>query len=125
MGKDSPTAEEIAFVNGYTQVRNAVERTLRGNKREEFAAVANYYYFAIKTEIAANDENLSYAAYDKSQYQIFYSELSREIFTEFSPLIKAETTFGWSGVIKDFIELAKKSYHVRVILHWSSLMSGA
>jgi hypothetical protein len=49
--------------------------------------------------------------------QELYKELSQRLFSEFSPLIKAETTSGWAGVIKSLISLASKIYHVRVILH--------
>ena len=72
-GKDSPAPEEVAFVNAYTRVRNAAERRLRGRTREDFEAAANYYYFAVKTEIAMKAENLTYAAYDQAQAQQLYA----------------------------------------------------
>jgi RHS repeat-associated protein len=115
-GKDSPSPEEIAFVNDYTKIRNAVERTMRGKTREDFAEVANYYYFAIKAQIAANDDNLSYLAFDKAQYQNGYKNLSERIYSEFAPLLKAETTSGWWGAITSFAGLARHIYHINVIL---------
>ncbi|HEV7528060.1 MAG TPA: RHS repeat-associated core domain-containing protein [Solirubrobacteraceae bacterium] len=115
-GKDSPAPEEIAFTNNYTQVRRATGRRLNGGTREDFEAAANYYYFAVITEIAMNNHNLSYATYDLARTQELYAQLSERVLSKFAPLIKAETTTGWTGVIKSFIALVKRSYHIRVFV---------
>jgi len=116
-GKDSPAPEEIAFSDWFRSVRNRVGSHLRGETKEEFEAVANYYYFAIKTEIAMNNNNLTYAAFDQKTMQEFYAHVAARLLHDFGPLIKAENTKGWTGVIMELVALVKHIYRIHVILH--------
>ncbi|HEX4438416.1 MAG TPA: RHS repeat-associated core domain-containing protein [Solirubrobacteraceae bacterium] len=113
-GQDSPAPEEVAFVNAYTHARVTIERRLRGEAKEDFIETANYYYFAVKTEIAMNNNNLSYATYDQQQEQEIYAEFGRELLHSFAPLVKAETVSGWKGVVESFVKIANKIYNIRV-----------
>jgi RHS repeat-associated protein len=117
-GTDSPTSDEIAFSNSYTHVRNVVERRLRDRgTREDFEEAANYYYFAVRAEIAYQDDNLTYGAFFQSEAQKRYAELSKALLGNFSSLLKAEATSGWWGVVKELAALVKKIYNIRVVVH--------
>ena len=121
-GKESPTPEEINFSNWYQSVQSTTVGELK-RKHEgaevvnEYREVSAYYYFAIKAEIACNDDNPGYCADDKEAYQKMYASLAANIAHDFAPLVKAETTKGWAGVIWDLTQLVKKLYHFHIILH--------
>jgi RHS repeat-associated protein len=114
-GKESPAPEEIAFSRNFAQVRRETGSRLHGETREDFEAGANYYYFAVKVEIAMNNNNLGYAKYDQEQAQILFSELSVRVRDEFGPLVRAESTTGWTGVITSLVKLVKHVYHISVL----------
>jgi hypothetical protein len=121
-GDDSPTPEEISFSNWYTSVLAAAQKELERKhvgweERALFSQVATYYYFAVKAEIAANDENTEYVQEDTMAYQHEYQGISPGLFRYFSSLLEADKTTGWSGVIKNLAELVRKLYGIRIILH--------
>jgi len=121
-GRESPTSEEINFSNWYQSVQSTTVGELK-RKHEgaevvnEYREVSAYYYFAIKAEIACNDDNPGYCAEDKEAYQKMYASLAAHIAHDFAPLVKAETTRGWAGVIWDLVHLVKNLYHFKIILH--------
>ncbi len=120
-GKDSPTAEEIDFSNAYQRVQGETLGALKGKHASaetiaEYREVSAYYYFALKAVIADNDGNPEYFRNDQEAYQKLYASLAANIAHDFAPLVKAETTTGWTGVIRDLAQLIKKLYQIRIVL---------
>jgi RHS repeat-associated protein len=120
-GDDSPTPEEIAFSNWYQKVEGAtiaeLEKKHATGLVAEYREVASYYYFALKAEIACNDNNYEYCGEDKQAYEKQYVRLAAQIAGDFAPLVKAEDTKGWTGAVRYLAELAKKLWKIHIILH--------
>jgi len=117
-GDESPTPEEIEFSNWYQHIEGVTVGELKRKHAsteevDEYREVASYYYFALKSIIAYNDDNYEYAREDQKAWEGQYARLAGHIAGDFAPLVKAEYTKGWAGAIKYLAELTRKILHER------------